>query len=118
MKKIPRVLFVVTICILLIPILTSCGSSPRSLIVGTWNSDWGETWEFREGGSLRVSEGLESITGSYSISSNNELTIINIPVVNDEVIFTWAEDEYDVGSQEWFIKENYLFFWGERLRRW
>lgn len=109
MKKAYKFLSVLMVSILLIPLLSGCGSSPQNLLVGEWHDGWGEVWTFESGGTLIASSDGQSVSGRYSISRDDTLDItIFFLGANDYLSFTWVDNE-DVSRYEWFVSENNLY---------
>jgi len=122
MKNQMKALFVLAlILVFFVLILSACGgssSSPDRLIVGEWRNQWGDTWAFQSGGRVQLREDGERVSGTFSISRDNTLDIVLVfPGWSDEMSFTWADSEDDIGRSEWFVTQERLFFDGDAFAR-
>ena len=116
MKKISILIVLAFAVVLLVPMLSACGSSsPQRLIVGEWVDEEGEiVWVFQDNGSFRERGG--GLVGTYEVISNNTLDMFALAGLFEES-FTWAGNSNNVGSDEWFVTRNHLYIDGDVFTR-
>lgn len=72
-KKIFRLRFLLVVCIIIMIVLTGCGT--KNNLIGVWESEQGESIEFFKDGSLVISSSFFSASGTYSIVDKNRIRL-------------------------------------------
>jgi len=103
-----RIILVLSI-VLILPILSACGSSsPSRLIVGEWYDGHGTTMIFERNGTVTERWHGDRMTASYDILNDNTLDIIDPNY--GTLSYTWAGSLENVGGSTWFVTQEHLYF--------
>lgn len=112
LKKIVAAFFVV----LMVVSFSSCGSSPKNEIVGTWvYNDRGDIYiTFNNDGTFYWNN--ENVSGTFSVDKDKSL-FMEVSLDDWKEVYEWDENYSDYNNGTWYVGDDFLIFDGTVLTR-
>lgn len=115
MKKLKKIV-VAFFVVLMVVSFSSCGSSPKNEIVGTWvYNDRGDIYiTFNNDGTFYWND--ENVSGTFSVDKDKSL-FMEVSLYDWKEVYEWDENYSDYINGTWYVGDDFLIFDGTALTR-